>query len=97
MAYSFVRGGDHSLGKATPGPRRLRRSERSEAGRARREACGAGSERARTAMEVVTVADVCDNYLVKYIDKNRGAKGAAEVRRMFQPCSAKPAMCARST
>lgn len=43
----------------------------------------AAAERERRVMEVISVADICDNYLVKYIEKNRSEKGAAEVRRMF--------------
>jgi integrase len=43
----------------------------------------AEAERTRKAMETLTLGQVCDNYLTKHIEKNRSAKGAAEVRRMF--------------
>lgn len=43
----------------------------------------AEADRERKVMETVTLGQVCDTYLVRHIDKNRGAKGAAEVRRMF--------------
>lgn len=59
-------------------PSAAKRSERAQ------ERAAAEAERERKATETLTLGLVCDNYLVKYVDKNRGAKGAAEVRRMFE-------------
>ncbi|SFG30230.1 Phage integrase family protein [Duganella sp. CF458] len=58
-------------------PSAAKRAERGE------KRAAAAAERARVSIEGLTVADVCDNYLVKYVEKNRGDKGVAEVRRMF--------------
>lgn len=43
----------------------------------------AEAERGRKAVDTMSLGEVCDIYLTRHIDKNRGAKGAAEVRRMF--------------
>jgi integrase len=49
-----------------------------------REDATAAAEREQRALKDLTVAQVCNYYLVRHIELNRSAKGAAEVRRMFE-------------
>lgn len=48
------------------------------------ELADAVAERERKLVTTPTVGQVCEDYLVKHIEVNRAAKGAAEVRRMFK-------------
>lgn len=58
-------------------PSAAKRTERSQ------ERADAEAVRERKVMESLTLGRLCDTYLVRHIEKSRGAKGAAEVRRMF--------------
>ncbi|UGQ45112.1 tyrosine-type recombinase/integrase [Massilia endophytica] len=43
----------------------------------------AAAERERQLADTVTVLDLCNHYYAKHVLRNRGTKGAAEVRRIF--------------
>lgn len=80
-----------SLAAATVEWEKLRgaRSNGDDPGAAKRvqrdlERAQAALERERKLVETISVRDICDHYYQKHVLRNRGDKGAAEVRRMFE-------------
>jgi integrase len=49
-----------------------------------KEGAAAAADREQRALKDLTVAQVCNYYLERHIEVSRGAKGAAEVRRIFK-------------